>query len=234
MIKKVFLGACIVSGVAMLGSCSGNKAQTEAAEEAAAEPTVEYLRLNCGYNVSEEQAAEATELARQLIAASQTDAGEMDYDMYESATVPGKFVIYETWKDQESLDAHSASEHFTTIVPKMQEISPLSIEMFEKVAEPEKDGKKIRLNCMFTAKEGAADQLLEVAKALVAATQANDKGMVDYDIMTSVTRPGHFMIFETWESQEALDAHSASEHFTTLVPQMHDLQETSTMDVFYF
>ena len=42
-------------------------------------------------------------------------------------------LIYETWKDQASLDAHSASAHFTRLVPEIQGLAAgMSIETFLK------------------------------------------------------------------------------------------------------
>ncbi len=235
MLKKIFFGACLIGGAAMAGSCSGsaNKADSETADAAQEETAPEFIRLNCVYNVGEERAAEATELARQLIAASQEDEGEIEYDMYESATRPGHFIIYETWKDQASLDAHSASEHFTSIVPQLEAIAPLAIGSFEKTSEAVTEGKQIRINCMMSAKDGETDALLDTAMKLVAASQ-NDAGMIDYDIYRSVTRPDYFMIFETWKDQPSLDAHSAAEHFRTLVPRMHELSATRNTDIFRY
>lgn len=51
------------------GACSGKTRDTVTAGSES-EPAVEYIRLNCVYNVGAERAAEATEPARQLIAAS--------------------------------------------------------------------------------------------------------------------------------------------------------------------
>lgn len=234
MLKKIFFGACLIGGAAMAGSCSGsaNKADSETAAAAQEETATEFIRLNCVYNVGEERAAEAAELGRKLVAASQEDAGEMEYDMYESATRPGHFIIYETWKDQPSLDAHSASEHFTTIVPQMEAIAPLAVGRFGKT-DTATEGEQIRINCMMSAKDGETDALLDTAMKLVAASQS-DAGMIDYDIYRSVTRPRYFMIFETWKDQPSLDAHSAAEHFKTLVPRMHELSATRNTDIFRF
>ena len=104
------------------GACSGKTRDTVTAGSES-EPAVEYIRLNCVYNVGAERAAEATEPARQLIAASQADEGMIDYYVYVSVTRPENFMIYETWKDKASLDAHSAAPHFTTLVPRLHELS---------------------------------------------------------------------------------------------------------------
>ena len=75
----------------------------------------------------------------------------------------------------------------------------------------------IRLNCFFKANEGKYDEALNAAITLVAESQRQD-GCVAYDVFESGTCGDVFMICETWSSQEALDAHSASHPFTTLVP----------------
>lgn len=78
----------------------------------------------------------------------------------------------------------------------------------------------IRLNCFFQAKDGMYAQALEATLKLVAASQKQD-GCIAYDVFESATRDDVFMICETWASEETLAAHSASEPFTTLVPQIH-------------
>lgn len=75
----------------------------------------------------------------------------------------------------------------------------------------------IRLNCFFQANEGKYGEALEAAKTLVAESLKQD-GCIAYDVFESGTRPGIFMICETWASQELLDAHSASAPFQQLVP----------------
>ena len=78
----------------------------------------------------------------------------------------------------------------------------------------------IRLNCFFKADEGKYDDALEAAIALTAESQLNDEGCVAYDVFESATRGEVFMICETWESAEALKAHSESDHFKEYVAAM--------------
>jgi quinol monooxygenase YgiN len=80
----------------------------------------------------------------------------------------------------------------------------------------------IRLNVFIQAKEGKKDQLLAVAKQLVEKSLQDD-GCVAYDVFASATRADVLMICETWRDAAALAAHSASAHFTTLVPEMETL-----------
>ena len=77
----------------------------------------------------------------------------------------------------------------------------------------------LRLNCFFQASEGKYAEALEAAIALTAASQ-QEEGNVAYDVFESATRPDVFMICETWQSQEALDKHSATPEFTECVGQI--------------
>lgn len=71
----------------------------------------------------------------------------------------------------------------------------------------------IRINCFIQVEEAHRDEVLAAAKELVEATQKNDKGCVSYDFFASSTRSDVFMFCETWVDEEALTAHSRSEHF---------------------
>lgn len=64
----------------------------------------------------------------------------------------------------------------------------------------------------FASKEDRYNEALEAAIRLTAASQQQE-GCVSYDVFESGTRSNIFMICETWASQEALDAHSASDVF---------------------
>ncbi|MDO4191367.1 MAG: putative quinol monooxygenase [Bacteroidales bacterium] len=82
----------------------------------------------------------------------------------------------------------------------------------------------IRLNCFFQAKKGKYQEALEAALALVGESQRQE-GCIAYDVFESGTRKDVFMICETWANQAALDAHSASAPFQTLVPTIHNCGE---------
>ena len=72
----------------------------------------------------------------------------------------------------------------------------------------------IRLNCFVKLNDAAhRDEVIEHAKALVAATLANDKGCVAYDFFASGTHDDVFMFCETWADEETLAIHSNAAHF---------------------
>ncbi|RVW02565.1 putative quinol monooxygenase [Rhodococcus spongiicola] len=47
-----------------------------------------------------------------LVDASRREDGCVSYDLYESTSTPGTFVVVEVWTDQHALDAHMKMPHF--------------------------------------------------------------------------------------------------------------------------
>lgn len=77
----------------------------------------------------------------------------------------------------------------------------------------------IRLNCFFQAKKNKYNEALEAA-ILLTAKSVKHEGNIAYDVFESATRKDIFMICETWESQEALDKHSATPEFAECVQKI--------------
>lgn len=89
----------------------------------------------------------------------------------------------------------------------------------------------IRLNVsMIVETSENAEHLYNTAIKLVEQS-LRDKGCIDYDLYQSKTNNDRYMIIETWESKETLDAHMATEHFRKLVPEM---QKYATVTITQF
>lgn len=69
--------------------------------------------------IKKECIAEYEKLAAELVAASLKDAGCVSYRNLTGHTDERVHTFFEVWKDQASIDAHNASEHFTRIVPQL-------------------------------------------------------------------------------------------------------------------
>ncbi|MBD5419213.1 MAG: antibiotic biosynthesis monooxygenase [Bacteroides sp.] len=79
----------------------------------------------------------------------------------------------------------------------------------------------IRLNVsMIVETEENAKKLKEAALELVAFS-LKDKGCIDYDLYRSKSNNDRYMIVETWESEEALKAHTETEHYKRLSPELN-------------
>ena len=69
--------------------------------------------------IQPEHVADYLPLIQQLISETIKEPGNISYTLYQDREHPGEFVLLEFWQDQESLDAHFRTPHFTTIVPQI-------------------------------------------------------------------------------------------------------------------
>ncbi|MDE6218543.1 MAG: antibiotic biosynthesis monooxygenase [Muribaculaceae bacterium] len=91
----------------------------------------------------------------------------------------------------------------------------------------------IRLNVSLIIEESERRKPLVEAATELVAFSLRDKGCISYDLYGSLTNDDRLMIIETWEDQQALDAHMASDHFKRLSPVLHELS-TMTLEKFEF
>lgn len=68
-----------------------------------------------------------------------------------------------------------------------------------------KDGLVVVVNVV--ARTGKEDELREAFKELVPYAKT-EPGFIQYDLHESIEQPGHFVFYEIWENEEALDVHS--------------------------
>lgn len=64
----------------------------------------------------------------------------------------------------------------------------------------------------FIAKDGYEDKMKELLTAMVAPSKA-ETGCLFYEIFQYENNLNKFMAVETWENEEALDGHKASDHY---------------------
>jgi quinol monooxygenase YgiN len=73
---------------------------------------------------------------------------------------------------------------------------------------------EVLLICRFVARTGTEVQLRALLQGMLAPTHA-EPGCKRYELYGSDSR-GRFFLYETWESQAALDQHMATSHFKRL------------------
>lgn len=82
------------------------------------------IRINAFFEIENaDNKATALQLINELVKKSLTDEGNVAYDFFQSVTRPNVMMICETWKDEESLNAHKAAQHFVELVPKIKALS---------------------------------------------------------------------------------------------------------------
>lgn len=62
------------------------------------------------------------ETARDLIEKSRAEEGNVYYTLNVKTDAPCTLAFIECWKDQEAIDIHNETEHFTGILPKLGEM----------------------------------------------------------------------------------------------------------------
>ena len=80
----------------------------------------------------------------------------------------------------------------------------------------------IRINGLMKVDAANRDKVIDLSKQLINAS-LGDEGVIDLDIMESVTNPNKLMFFLTWKDQATFDKHRESVHFRTLIPQLREI-----------
>lgn len=80
------------------------------------------IKVVAKFNVQPDKKAEALSLFEVLISLTRQEDGCKGYDLAQSTEDENLLVVLESWADQKALDEHSASEHFTKIVPQLVDL----------------------------------------------------------------------------------------------------------------
>ena len=70
--------------------------------------------------------------AKQLLAATHAEEGNLSYELYENAGEANSFIMVEKWRDSEAVSSHNTSAHFTAFAAKAGEFltAPLDVKVF--------------------------------------------------------------------------------------------------------
>ena len=77
--------------------------------------------VNAKFTIKPEKRENFLEDILNLIQASQTDAGCLAYDLFESNTEPNVFMMSEKWSDAQALDNHNKNQTLLTFATKVPE-----------------------------------------------------------------------------------------------------------------
>ena len=75
------------------------------------------------------------------------------------------------------------------------------------------------------AKTGKEDELVDNMRKLAAEVREKEKGALDYTFHRSSKDPGLFMVYEKYESGEAMREHISSGHFQEAAKKLPELLE---------
>lgn len=67
------------------------------------------------------------------------------------------------------------------------------------------------------------DEVLKLVEELISCTK-EEHGFITYEFCQDVENPDLYAFIESWESMEDLVAHSQSEHYSRIAPQLKELK----------
>ncbi len=65
------------------------------------------------------------------MAASQKEAGCIAYDLFASQSRGDVFLMCETWKDDEAIALHNASDHFKRAISQLGDLCTSKVEVLD-------------------------------------------------------------------------------------------------------
>jgi quinol monooxygenase YgiN len=179
--------------------------------QTAADPTVYVVRYIEVMPAAQQQSAG---LLRQLADASRKEAGVLRFDVLQRTSPASHFATVETWKDQQSLDAHAAAAHkkFVDAVQALL-IAPiddrLCIAIDVAPAKPVAGGARYVLTHVDVGPPNR-EAGIALLKTVVGPSR-KESGSVAFDALQQTARTNHFEVVDVWESQKALEAHEIAQ-----------------------
>ena len=81
------------------------------------------IRIFVSKRVAPENVEAFEALAKELVAASRAEEGNVDYSINKSLQDPDLYAIFEAWATSEALEAHQKTDHYTRLVPAIAEVA---------------------------------------------------------------------------------------------------------------
>ena len=159
---------------------------------------------------------QVTALLRQLANASRKDAGLTRFEILQRTAPSREFVILESWKDQQSFDAHVASAHHKQFREKVAPhlIAPVD----DRFSVPTLIGpsQALRGGVVYVVTHvdvpgPVRDKGLAALTALSGPSR-KDAGNLRFDVVHQKNRTNHFTVMEVWKDQAANDTHELAAH----------------------
>ncbi|NRT37251.1 quinol monooxygenase YgiN [Clostridium beijerinckii] len=72
--------------------------------------------------IKTEQIEKYLTLAKELVDKSRKEEGCISYSLFQDINDSSIFTFIEEWKDEKAINLHNNSEHFTRIVPLLDEL----------------------------------------------------------------------------------------------------------------
>lgn len=148
---------------------------------------------------------------------SRKEDGYVRLELLEQVGRPGHFAIVETWKDQKAFDAHGMAPHVTQFRDALRPIRLTDYDqrpyktLTSAPATAAGNRQAIHVVAHVDTVGGPQADAPGLLTRLAEASR-REQGCLRFDVLQHTMRPNHFTVVETWQSQNALDAHAAAMH----------------------
>ena len=82
----------------------------------------------------------------------------------------------------------------------------------------------IHILASFEVKNDKLQEFVELCNELIRESR-QEEGCVSYNLQQDIKRENHFVFVEQWKSNEAIEKHNSSSHFTRIVPMLVEICE---------
>ncbi|MBU3093326.1 antibiotic biosynthesis monooxygenase [Clostridium sp. CM028] len=76
-------------------------------------------------------------------------------------------------------------------------------------------------------KQAKVEEFKRLAEKLIKESR-KEKGNISYNLYQDANKCNVLTFIEEWENEDVIKSHNISEHFTSIVPQFEDLQESQS------
>ena len=93
------------------------------------------IKVLAHFHLQEDTLPQVEALAKELVEITRQEEGCIQYELLQAAEDALYLVMQEAWASQETLDVHSASEHFARLVPQIAALcaEPPKVEQYTQL-----------------------------------------------------------------------------------------------------
>jgi quinol monooxygenase YgiN len=164
------------------------------------------------FEVAPSGAATATNLLKEVAAASRKEAGNLRYEVLAQIDRPNQFAILEAWSDAKALESHGGAAAVTKFRAALKplQISPYderpSVPLAVGPVQAAGSAGAIFVLTHVDVAGGQRDPGVAILNKL-AADSRKEPGSARFEAWQQGNRANHFTVNEVWKDQAAYEAH---------------------------
>ncbi len=148
--------------------------------------------------------------------ASRKENGFVSFELLELIGRPGNYVVLETWRDQQALEAHANAPHVKTYRDALQSVRVSGYDQRPyrvlTVGPAKPAGGNVHVVSHVDFAGAAASAQAPGLLTALADQSRKERGNLRFDVLQSPVRLNHYTVVESWQNQGDLDAHAAAAH----------------------